>query len=94
MYVTDLKFNTSNLDPQVAMQLIRGGCDVSAPDIMATELEEIFFTALSSPDYTEFSTSTRGELVFTHRKLLEFLRSLHKAGTNANTASISPDGIN
>lgn len=83
---TQLNFKPANLGPDVALQLIERLCDVSSPDIMATELEEIFFTALSSPDYTEFSTSTRGELVFAHRKIIEFLRDLHKAGCRVEPA--------
>ena len=86
MSVTQLNFKLSAVYPVQLSKLVADLCDASVPGEMAEELEEIFFTALSSPDYTEFSTSTRGELVFTHRKLLEFLRGLHAAGCVVSTS--------
>lgn len=65
-------------DPVQIMSLTEDLISFSSPQLMADDLEDLFFIAMASPEIENMTTDNRGIMILSYRKVFDFLRELQK----------------
>ncbi|HRG69310.1 MAG TPA: hypothetical protein PLS73_10705 [Saprospiraceae bacterium] len=65
-------------DPVQLQVLIEDLINFSSPQLMADDLEDLFFIAMASSEIENMTTDNRGILILSYRKVYDFLRELQK----------------